>query len=248
MITKQVNNVILSPFGDSALLLKFSDKISPETHHQIQQVTEAIDRNVFTGLIEYIPAFTSLTIIYNPLKVKNAYGSLLGATLTPFELVGHLVTDILTKLEAEVEDTSRTVEVPVCYGGEFGPDLEYVAKFHQLTIDEVIAIHSEPEYLVHMIGFAPGFPYLGGLSERIATPRLEAPRLIIPAGSVGIAGMQTGVYPIATPGGWQLIGRTPTQFFRPKEHPPSLLKAGDKVKFRPISLAEYHSQLEVNTL
>ena len=127
----------------------------------------------------------------------------------------------------------------MCYGGEYGPDLEEVARHNGLSVDEVIALHSGGEYLVYMIGFAPGFPYLGGMSERIAMPRRSSPRAQIPVGSVGIAGMQTGVYPIETPGGWQLIGRTPLALFRPEENPPSLLQAGNKVRFRPISADEF---------
>ncbi|MGV3465566.1 MAG: 5-oxoprolinase subunit PxpB, partial [Heyndrickxia sp.] len=134
---------------------------------------------------------------------------------------------------------SRVVEIPVCYGGDFGPDLETVASMNGLSTEEVIQIHSSAEYTVYMIGFAPGFPYLGGMSEKIATPRLPSPRLKIPERTVGIAGNQTGVYPIETPGGWQLIGRTPIKLFRPQDEVPSLLHAGDKVRFKPISYEEY---------
>ncbi|MBO1911088.1 5-oxoprolinase subunit PxpB, partial [Microvirga sp. 3-52] len=116
-----------------------------------------------------------------------------------------------------------------------GPDLEYVAKSNNLSIEEVIQIHSENEYLVYMIGFAPGFPFLGGMDKRIATPRKETPRLTIPSGSVGIAGKQTGVYPLETPGGWQIIGRTPLDLFLPDMSPPTLLEAGDKIRFMPVS-------------
>lgn len=134
---------------------------------------------------------------------------------------------------------SRTVVIPVCYGGEFGPDLEEVARFHGMTEDEVIAIHAQGRYRVYMIGFAPGFAYLGGLSPEIATPRRATPRTHVPAGSVGIAGNQTGVYPLATPGGWQIIGRTPLALFRPHHEEPSLLRAGDIVQFCPITEEQY---------
>jgi inhibitor of KinA len=131
------------------------------------------------------------------------------------------------------------VEIPVCYGGAFGPDLAFVAQHAQLTPDEVVARHSAPNYLVHMIGFTPGFPYLGGLDERLATPRLASPRAQVPAGTVGIAGAQTGIYSVPTPGGWQLIGRTPLQLFNPAWDAPSLLRAGQHLRFVPISAAEY---------
>jgi inhibitor of KinA len=147
-------------------------------------------------------------------------------------------------LEETKESKQRFVEIPVCYGGEYGPDLEAVAEYHHLSTSEVVEIHSKEEYLVYMIGFAPGFPYLGGMSEEIATPRRHSPRLSIPEGSVGIAGMQTGVYPISTPGGWQLIGRTPLELFCPNENPPTLLQSGDIVKFVPISLEEYQANKE----
>lgn len=135
---------------------------------------------------------------------------------------------------------SKTIiEIPVCYGGEFGPDLEYVAAHHHLSTDEVIRIHCSSEYLIYAIGFAPGFPYMGGMSEQIATPRKSTPRLVIPAGSVGIAGKQTGIYPLATPGGWQLIGRTPLALFQPHQYPPVLLQSGSYIRFRAIDHAEY---------
>ena len=149
-----------------------------------------------------------------------------------------LQTTLLNLRDESLKD-QRTVEIPVCYGGDYGPDLEFVAQHNSLTEEKVVAIHSAADYLVYMIGFAPGFPYLGGMSEQIAAPRRESPRLQIPAGSVGIAGAQTGVYPIETPGGWQLIGRTPLELFRPTEDPPTRLRAGDIVRFRPITSEEF---------
>lgn len=138
------------------------------------------------------------------------------------------------------------IEIPVCYGEEFGPDLEFVANHNGLTPEEVIRIHSSAEYLVYMVGFAPGFPYLGGMPEAIAAPRRPSPRLAIPAGSVGIAGKQTGVYPIETPGGWQIIGRTPIALFVPDSNPPTILASGDRICFRPISRQEYMERKEGN--
>ena len=138
------------------------------------------------------------------------------------------------------ENNAKVVEIPVCYGGEYGPDIEFVAKHNNLSVEEVIKLHTAPQYLVYMIGFCPGFPYLGGMDKRIATPRREVPRVKIPARSIGIAGEQTGGYPISTPGGWQIIGRTPIEMFNPKdEQNPSLLHSGDLVKFYAISEQEY---------
>jgi inhibitor of KinA len=142
-------------------------------------------------------------------------------------------------VQASTPAAQRPIEIPVCYGGEFGVDLQFVAEHNGMTADEVVAIHCGATYRVHMLGFAPGFPYLGGMSERIATPRRNTPRLKVAAGSVGIAGPQTGVYPLETPGGWQIIGRTPLALFRPAENPPTLLSPGDFVRFRPITSEEF---------
>jgi KipI family sensor histidine kinase inhibitor len=142
---------------------------------------------------------------------------------------------------ADIEiPSAETIEIPVCYGGDFGPDIEFVAQTHDLTVEEVIRIHSEPEYPIYMIGFTPGFPFLGGLPEKLHTPRLETPRTVVPAGSVGIANAQTGIYPIDSPGGWQLIGKTPLKLFDLQRSNPILLKAGDALKFKPITIYEYH--------
>jgi inhibitor of KinA len=139
---------------------------------------------------------------------------------------------------------ARLVELPVCYDIEFGPDLDDVARWTGLAVDDVIKLHSGAEYLVCLIGFAPGFPYLSGMPPQLATPRLETPRISVPAGSVGIAGEQTGVYPLATPGGWRIIGRTPCALFSPDWRPPSLLTAGDVVRFRPIDRQEFLERAE----
>jgi inhibitor of KinA len=160
-------------------------------------------------------------------------------TTLPYETVCEELTTLLEGLSVDQDAEPRIVEIPVCYGGEFGPDLEEVAEHNGITPEEVIDIHSNGEYIVYMIGFAPGFPYIGGMSEKIAAPRRKNPRLKIPAGSVGIAGKQTGVYPIETPGGWQLIGRTPRKLFLPDGHTPSLLQAGDQIKFVQVSQEEF---------
>ncbi len=136
------------------------------------------------------------------------------------------------------------VEIPVCYGGQFGADLEGVARHAGLPAAEVIRLHAQAEYVVAMVGFAPGFPYLAGMHEQLAAPRKTQPRALVPAGSVGIAGGQTGIYSIPTPGGWQLIGRTPRRLFHPQQENPSLLRAGDRVRFVPISAAEFDQQSE----
>ena len=212
------------PAGDSALLIIFGDRIDEGINKKVHAVANAIEKASPDWLIEVVPTYTSIYVYYDPLKLS--YQEVLDA-IKPF-------------LSAEPkEEKPRIVEIPTVYGGEFGPDIEFVAQHNGLTIDDVIEIHSKPLYRVYMLGFTPGFAYLGGMDERIATPRLEKPRLKVPAGSVGIAGKQTGIYPVESPGGWRLIGRTPLRLFTPEKDPPTLLQPGDYVKFVPISEEEF---------
>lgn len=223
--------------SEISALIEFGNEISEDINKNIRTFCEYIDNHPFDGFVEYVPYFTSVSVIYNPLKIKSD---------SPFKFVKSKLEEILLNLDFSSSYEENIVEIPVCYGGELGPDIEEVAEINKLTVDEVIKIHSEGRYLVYMIGFAPGFPYLGGMSEKIAAPRRETPRLAIPEGSVGIAGMQTGVYPIETPGGWQLIGRTPIKIFELDAKPKSLLKSGDIAKFYPISYDEYLKLKEEN--
>lgn len=240
----------MKPLGDSAVLVQLGTEINPEVHLIVKALTEYLETHSFNGFIECVPAFTSVTVFYKPLLIHRTYKkesksfSRIEKNISPYKIVCSIIKEILMDLEVTKECNQRIVEIPVCYGGELGPDLEAVAEYHRLSTNEVIDIHSKGEYLVYMIGFAPGFPYLGGMSEKITTPRRNSPRVSIPAGSVGIAGTQTGVYPISTPGGWQLIGRTPIELFCPTTNPPSLLQPGDIVKFVPISLKEYETYKE----
>lgn len=222
-----------SSLGDSAVVLEVADTITPEAQKKIQVLSSFFDKHPPSWMVEYIPAFTTVTVFYDPLKI-------IGRIEQPYKAVCKELNTILSSISEEVESTSRRIEIPVCYGGEFGPDLEFVAEHNGLLPEDVIAIHTAGDYSVNMIGFAPGFPFVGGMSEKIATPRRDSPRVAIPERTVGIAGRQTGVYPIETPGGWQLIGRTPIRLFKPEDEPPSLLRAGDKLVFRSISLEEYN--------
>ncbi|EST11859.1 5-oxoprolinase subunit PxpB [Sporolactobacillus laevolacticus] len=224
-------------FGDQAVRVIFGDRIAPSVQFQINQFLILFDRSPFHGFIEYVPAYTNVVFYYNPLDVICGGRKDRSAQ----RQVMDYLEDLLKRLDINLENEGkrRVIHIPVCYGGEFGPDLNEVAALHHLTCDEVIAKHSSPQYLVYMLGFAPGFPFLGGLPEELATPRRATPRLRIAAGSVGIAGKQTGAYPLDSPGGWQIIGRTPILLFTPKENPPTLLAAGDLVKFDPITEREY---------
>lgn len=224
--------VEIVPLGDSAAVVIFGDSIDLPTHQCVRAFSHSLSQHPISDTVEIVPAYSTVTVYYDALRWS-------------FDEFAVELHQLVARLDPAAEETPRVVEIPVCYGGEFGPDLDFVASHNRLTPDEVVEIHSSALYLVYLIGFAPGFPYLGGLSARIATPRRLSPRLRIPAGSVGIAGTQTGIYPLATPGGWQLIGRTPFELFRPDETPPSLLRAGDQVRFRPISsMPENSSRIE----
>ena len=231
-------SLFLSPLGDSAVVLQFGEEINLAIHARILAVTHLLEQQPFRGLVDFVPAFTTLTVYYDPWELSQQ-----GTVDAYSEVVRHL--EILVEQAAVAAVVpARVVEIPVVYGGTFGPDLQEVAEYAGLSTEEVIRIHSQGSYQVYMIGFAPGFPYLGGLDARIAAPRKAKPRESVPAGSVGIAGAQTGVYSISTPGGWQLIGRTPLRLFAPSRQEPSLLQAGDKVRFVPITEAEFLSRKE----
>jgi len=211
--------------GDSALAVEFGDKIDEEINLQVRALAQVLAEEEIQGLGETVITYRSLLVHYDPWQWN--YADLSSIVRERIKKTRHLPTV-----------DSRLVEIPTLYGGVFGPDLETVAKYNALTVEEVIQFHSGVEYPVYMLGFTPGFPYLGGVPAAIATPRLETPRASVPAGSVGIAGQQTGIYPIESPGGWQIIGRTPLRLFDPHRIPPTLLAPGDRVRFVPIAPEE----------
>jgi len=219
------------PIGDQAVRVRLGDCIELSVHDRVRQWCRALERQSIPGVIEWVPSYTAVTVLYRPAEV------------TYRQLVQSLER-LAEQLDEEPLPQPRMISLPVCYGGEYGPDLEALAELCGKTPEEVIRIHSSVEYVVYMMGFAPGFPYLGGLPKEIAAPRLATPRSSVPAGSVGIAGEQTGVYPIATPGGWRIIGRTPIPLYDPTRNPPVLLKAGDRLRFRPVDRTEYLSITE----
>lgn len=234
-----LNYLQIYPLGDAAIVVQFGDAIDQATHTVVRNFVNYLARHPFNGLIEYVPAYATVTIYYNPIILSGKERQ------DPYERILIIIEAMLKRFSNAAQTyTSREVIIPVCYGGDFGPDLEFVAAHNHITPKEVIAIHTSGSYQVYMIGFAPGFPYLGGLDDRIAAPRKETPRAVIPAGSVGIAGKQTGIYSIETPGGWQLIGRTPILLFNPTTEQPSLLQAGDTVKFVPKTLKEFQQRKE----
>ncbi|MGV3587081.1 MAG: 5-oxoprolinase subunit PxpB [Adhaeribacter sp.] len=226
----------ISPLGDAAVIIKFGEEISPAVHSWVKAFAKLFNTYSFPGFIELVPAYTTVTIFYNPWVSSNK------GKHNPYEQVTNAILNLLPQLKPTAETSSPTVKIPVCYGGSFGPDLAFVALHHNISPEEVIHIHAGNIYLVYMIGFAPGFPYLGGMDASIATPRKKAQRSQIPAGSVGIAGPQTGIYSLPTPGGWQLIGRTPLNLFNSSLQPATLLQAGDRVQFFPITPAEFNER------
>ena len=210
--------------GDKAPRLQ--NQITSESHEQVRKLLRLIELEPIAGVRNLHPAYCSLLIKFDPLKLWHS------------ELEEILPGYILRMEKVELPEPRR-VEIPVWYGGEHGPDLKDVAELHELTQGAAIELHSSTEYIVYFLGFAPGFAYLGELPEALVTPRLATPRRSVPAGSVGIAGSQTGVYPIATPGGWRLLGRTPVKMFRPDRAEMSLLSIGDRVRFVPISRDQF---------
>lgn len=213
--------------GDAGLLVQFGDKIDRETNLRVHELVQALEAARHPGIIEIIPAYSSLLINYDPVLISVE---------TCVEIVCSGASDPETRLP---QDSPGLIEIPVMYGSEFGPDLEFVANHNGVSVDEVVRIHSSGDYMVYMLGFTPGFAYLGGMSEKIAAPRLGTPRDRVEPGSVGIANSQTGIYPIPSAGGWRLIGRTPIRLFRPDEKDPFLYKAGDIIRFRPICRDEF---------
>lgn len=209
----------ISSINEETLLINFGDEISVDTHRQIKKVYSSLKE--LEGVVNLVPSYTDLAVTY---------------TILYEDLVKIINNLDLTSLESM---DKHVIEIPVCY--ELGLDIERVADSNELTIDQVIKLHSEREYLVYMMGFVPGFPYLGGLNDQLHTPRLEKPRIKIPAGSVGIGGKQTGVYPLETPGGWNIIGRTPLKLFDSED---TLIKMGNYVKFIPISKSDFERMSE----
>ncbi|KRF21571.1 hypothetical protein ASG93_09440 [Paenibacillus sp. Soil787] len=246
--------------GDSAIVIRLGADIDVSILNRVRQLTAYLENNRFEGFIEIVTAYTTITIYYDSFQVYNHYSekgttrkngrASWTNTLLPFDIVLLHILHLLDNYENENEDDDiapdRIIEIPVCYGEDYGPDLADVAAYHHVSKKEIVNLHASQVYPVYMIGFAPGFPYLGGLNDKLATPRKSVPRTRIPVGSVGIGGAQTGIYPFETPGGWNLIGRTPLALFRPESDPPSLLKVGDQVRFVSITAEQFQYEEERN--
>jgi KipI family sensor histidine kinase inhibitor len=222
MLTSAAGGARFLPASDNSLLVCFGQQISLDAHQRVVKLLRLLESEPVAGIRNLHPAYCSVLIKFDALKLRRDE---LEAILRPY----------LDRLEDVHLPEPRQVEIPVCYGGEYGPDLSDVSAMHGMTPAQAIELHASATYLVYFLGFAPGFAYLGELPQALVTPRLAKPRRSVPPGSVGIAGSQTGVYPFATPGGWRLLGRTPIAMFRPDRNAMSLLSVGDRVRFTPIS-------------
>jgi KipI family sensor histidine kinase inhibitor len=212
---------VLRTMGDRALLVELGDQISPSINEKVRELFLKLDRRPPEGVLELVPSYRSLMVVYDPLK-------------TEWDRLQAEILRLHRAKDPSLVPEPKTLIVPVVYGGEYGPDLEWVAAFHKTTPEEVIRLHTGTTYRVYMIGFTPGYPYLGELPEALATPRRETPRTAVPQGSVAIAQRQTGIYPVQSPGGWHILGWTPIPLFDADQWPPTPLEMGDRVRFFPI--------------
>ena len=208
------------------MTVELGSEMNEKTNRKIQFLATVLHK--IKGVSESVPTFCSITVYFDPFVISR----------------GRLEKKVMKAISSYREESvgkKRVFLIPVCYDGEFAPDMEDVCAITGLTRDEVIRIHTSVDYLIYMLGFLPGFPYLGGMDKRIEAPRLDTPRTVIPAGAVGIGGKQTGIYPLASPGGWRLIGRTPVKVYDSERETPILYQAGDYIRFYPITEEEYHS-------
>ena len=211
--------------GDRAVLVELGDDISPQINQKVRGLYIGTKGHRIKGIKDLVPSYRSLMVVYDPLVIS-------------LDSLESQMNEIWNALDDARLPDPRTVEIPVVYGDKYGPDLEWIADYHKMTPQDVIRLHTQPTYQVYMIGFMPGYPYMGEVPDELVTPRRKTPRTHVPRGSVGIAQKQTGIYPVASPGGWQIIGRTPVRLFDPQGKPPSFLEMGDRVKFFVITEQE----------
>ncbi len=224
------------PLNERAITIELGDTISEEVHRRVMALRDEIFPLSLAGIVDVVTAYTTVTVYFDPYQIQKTI--LQGAT--PYRKVERWLSGLANNIKEQTSNEEKNVVIiPVCYDKEFAPDLEWVANFHQTTTDEIVRRHTHHHYTVFMIGFTPGFPYMGILPPDLESPRKQNPRIQVAAGSVGLAGKQTGIYPFTTPGGWQIIGRTPSKLFDATLSHPSLLKPGDKVKFESIAKDQF---------
>ena len=220
----------ITALGDSAILIETGDNAAA-----VQNLAAALTKQKPSGVLDIVPAYSTVAVFYNPLLLAN------GGAAKPDEVIRSWVQAVGKTIDQQKPTAGNECVIPVCYGGVFGPDLESMATDKAMTKDEIVRLHSNAVYEVRAVGFSPGFPYLSGLPEALHTPRKASPRTAVPAGSVGIGGSQTGIYTLVTPGGWNLIGRTPLRLFRPEMDEPAWLRVGDTVRIEPITPQQFET-------
>ena len=226
----------LEPMGDRCLIVAFESRVDPDINARVRAMADYLLEHPIEGVIDVVPAFTTVAVHYRPEALAdNASGT------SPYGRLAATIERLMLQDVPRTHRPGRVIEIPVCYGGELGPDLDEVAALCGLTAQQVVDIHAASPHRVYMLGFAPGFPYLGGLDPRVQVPRRATPRTKVPAGSVAIARDQSAIYSLETPGGWNVIGRTPVRLFTPETDPPCLLAAGDEVRFVPIDRHEFEA-------
>ncbi|XEC93490.1 5-oxoprolinase subunit PxpB [Paenibacillus tarimensis] len=224
-----VGTIEMIPLGDRAITMTLSGNAGTESWGAAAAIAVLLSESQQDWMLDIVPAYETVTVVYDPGKLVRSEEGF------PYETAVRLISRMLGNSDIRMKALASSVrEIPICYGGDYGPDLEEAGKRAGLTVPEFIRLHSSAEYTVAMIGFMPGFPYMAGLPPQLAQPRKSVPRTAVPAGSVGIAGSQTGIYPLTVPGGWQIIGRTNVRLFDPDRDDAVLLRAGDRVRFVPV--------------
>jgi inhibitor of KinA len=233
------------PLGDSALVVRVPEQFEDapeETLDEVLRVFQLLQRAAIPGIVELAPAYTSVAVFFDPVVVLKSCSAAEGVFDQLAKRIRSAISAASLRRRRRIAASApRLIEIPVCYDAEFGFDLDRVAEHTRLSAREIVDVHSAGEYRVACIGFLPGFTFLAGLPKNLATPRRDVPRKKVPRGSVGIGGAQTGIYPLQSPGGWNLIGRTPVKLFDPVKNPPTLLRPGDRVRFRAITREEFDS-------
>lgn len=229
------------PLGDAGLIIDFGNVIDESINKLVHAVFDELLKDRIPGVIETVPAYSSLTIYYDVLFIRKT----ISGKETAFEWMAGKVKEYLSKDRIKIEEIGAYIRIPVCYETQYGPDLNFVALQNKISVEEIIHCHLSTTYRVYMLGFLPGFAYMGMVDEKISTPRKQFPAPV-EAGSIGIAGRQTGIYPLNSPGGWQIIGRTPLQLFDKEKNDPTLFKTGDTVEFYSITKDEFENSKSRN--